>query len=123
MIQSILINKISGKCKDVCRCLKEFVGICRNALKLVKNSSELYIIKQKRKIKKMNGTAQTHYSNNISVFLFGVILNLLAVIDYSSLIDYSVKAIVGGLIWLAFKIIGEYLTVRMNKKAKEGEGK
>lgn len=63
-------------------------------------------------------TEATHSHNNISVFLFGAILNILAAVDYTSLIDYSVKAIIGGLIWLGFKIVGEIITGRMNNKSK-----
>jgi hypothetical protein len=69
----------------------------------------------------MNGTAQVQNSNNISVFLFGAILNVLAAVDYTSLIDYGVKAILGGVIWLAFKIIGEYMAARIARKVKESE--
>lgn len=70
----------------------------------------------------MNGATTTDTSNNISVFLFGAILNILAAVDYASLLDYSVKAIVGGLIWLGFKILGEMLSRRMKQKSKEEDG-
>lgn len=55
--------------------------------------------------------------SNVSVFLLGVLLNLMAAIDYSSLFDYGLKAMVGGMIWLGFKLLGEYITKRMERKA------
>ena len=67
----------------------------------------------------MNATTGTHQTNNFSVFLLGAILNVLAAVDYASLLDYSVKAIAGGLIWLAFKLLGDYITKRMNKGKTE----
>jgi len=54
--------------------------------------------------------------SNISVFLLGVSLNLLAAIDFTSLLDYGLKALLGGLIWLGFKLLGEYFTSKMRKK-------
>lgn len=68
----------------------------------------------------MNTTPQS--SNNFSVFLLGAILNILAAVDYASLIDYSLKAIAGGLIWLAFKIAGEIITERVKNKLKKEQG-
>jgi hypothetical protein len=62
----------------------------------------------------MNGQPQT-ISNN-SVFILGAIINTLAVVDMNGLIDYSVKAIVGGCIWLAFKILADFVSTKMNRK-------
>jgi hypothetical protein len=42
-----------------------------------------------------------------SVFLTGCIL--LANLDFSGLLDYAVKATIGGAIWLAFKMTADYL--------------
>ena len=53
--------------------------------------------------------------SNVSVFLLGVVLNLMAVVDYASLFDYGLKAILGGTIWLGFKLLGEYAARRMDK--------
>ena len=61
-------------------------------------------------------------NNNLSVFLLGAILNILATVDYVSLIDYSLKAIIGGAIWLLFKIAAEYFTKKINGK-HSGEDK
>ena len=41
---------------------------------------------------------------------------LFANMDYSSLADYAIKAVVGGAIWMAFKIGAEYFIERMKKK-------
>lgn len=62
----------------------------------------------------MNGQPQP--ISNASVFVLGAIINTLAVVDMNGLVDYSVKAIVGGCIWLGFKILSDYLSNRMSKK-------
>ncbi len=54
--------------------------------------------------------------SNVSVFLLGVVLNLMAAIDYASLLDYGLKAILGGLIWLGFKLLGEYIARKKQTK-------
>lgn len=59
----------------------------------------------------MNG-----HQSNISVFMLGAILNTLAVVDMNGLVDYSVKAILGGVIWLSFKILADYIGTKMNAK-------
>ena len=41
---------------------------------------------------------------------------LFANIDYSGLTDYAVKAIVGGAIWMAFKVGAEYISEKLKKK-------
>ena len=40
-------------------------------------------------------------------FLFGAIFNLLGNVNLSFFLDYALQAIVGGIICLAFKIIGD----------------
>lgn len=54
--------------------------------------------------------------NNVSVFLLGVSLNLLAAIDFTSLVDYGLKAFLGGVIWLGFKLLGDYIAQRLRKR-------
>ena len=51
-------------------------------------------------------TAQTtsHFSN---VLLTGTIL--LANVDVTGLVDYGLKALLGGAIWLGYKITADYL--------------
>ncbi|NLR82250.1 hypothetical protein [Chitinophaga eiseniae] len=53
-----------------------------------------------------------HFSN---VLLTGTLL--LANIDVSGLVDYGLKALVGGGIWLGFKIAADYL----DRKRKAGQ--
>lgn len=52
--------------------------------------------------------------HNSSLFLTGTIL--LANMDYSSLMDYAVKAFIGGAIWMGFKIAGDYISEKTRKK-------
>jgi hypothetical protein len=53
---------------------------------------------------------QNHGMGNGIAFLFGAIFNLLANVNLSFFIDYALQAIVGGIICLAFKIIGDVLS-------------
>jgi hypothetical protein len=57
---------------------------------------------------------QSGSDNSSNMFLTGTIL--LANMDYSGLMDYAVKALIGGAIWMGFKIAGELLGERMKKK-------
>lgn len=57
-------------------------------------------------------------ASNTVVFLFGAIFNILANTDYGSLADYALKAVIGGVIWLLFKIIGDYISARLSAKDK-----
>jgi hypothetical protein len=52
--------------------------------------------------------------NSSNLFLTGTIL--LANIDYSGLMDYAVKALIGGVIWMGFKVAGDYISEKMKKK-------
>ena len=57
---------------------------------------------------------QTITDNNSSnLFLTGAIF--LANFDFGSLLDYSVKAFVGGAIWMAFRLGSDYLSNKMKK--------
>ncbi|MFZ5553562.1 MAG: hypothetical protein ACOZCO_10625 [Bacteroidota bacterium] len=56
-------------------------------------------------------TQKTNDSGS-QLFLTGTIL--FANLDYSGLLDYALKAIIGGAIWMGFKMAGDYL----NKKKK-----
>ena len=56
---------------------------------------------------------QTH-DNSSNLFLTGTIV--LANMDYSGLMDYAVKALIGGAIWMCFKIAGDFFSERMKKK-------
>lgn len=41
---------------------------------------------------------------------------LLANIDMTGLFEYALKALTGGAIWLAFKLVGEYIQRRRKRK-------
>ena len=60
---------------------------------------------------KVNQNSNDSISN---MYLTGTIL--LANIDYTGLADYAVKAIVGGVIWMVFKVAGDYISERITKK-------
>lgn len=47
-------------------------------------------------------------------FLTGAIL--FANLDYSGLADYALKAVVGGAIWMTFKLAGDYFSNRIKKR-------
>jgi len=62
----------------------------------------------------MEKTQSTDTNNSSSLFLTGTIL--LANMDYTDLMDYAIKALVGGAIWMAYKIAGDFFSNRMSKK-------
>jgi len=53
----------------------------------------------------------------VQLFLPSTIL--LANIDYSGLLDYSLKAVLGGVIWLVFKFTSDYLDRKNIQKIKK----
>lgn len=55
---------------------------------------------------------KTTSDSSSQLFLTGTIL--CANLDYAGLLDYALKAIIGGMIWMGFKMAGDYL----NKKTK-----
>lgn len=57
---------------------------------------------------------QSSTDSSSNMFLTGTIL--LANLDYSGLADYAIKALVGGVIWMAFKVAGDYISERLKKK-------
>ncbi len=57
---------------------------------------------------------QTTSDSTSNMFLTGTIL--LANLDYSGLADYALKALVGGVIWMTAKVVGDYLSERLKKK-------
>jgi hypothetical protein len=63
---------------------------------------------------------KTHSTDPSSgIFLTGTIL--LANIDYSGLADYAVKALIGGGIWMLYRIAGEYLGQRLMRRKDKDE--
>jgi hypothetical protein len=47
---------------------------------------------------------------NWIAFVFGAVFNLLGNVNLTFLIDYALQAVVGGIICLAFKILGDVLS-------------
>lgn len=48
-----------------------------------------------------------------NILLTGTIL--LANFDFTSLLDYAVKAVVGGAIWMGFQLANDYFRKKINK--------
>lgn len=57
-----------------------------------------------------------HGMGNGIAFLFGAVFNLLGNINLSFLLDYSLQAIVGGIICLAFKVLADVLSPLWQKQ-------
>ncbi|HSZ71415.1 MAG TPA: hypothetical protein VK750_01985 [Cytophagaceae bacterium] len=68
----------------------------------------------------MNPTPHYSSDSNTTIFLLGAILNLLASTEWGDLIDYSIKALIGGVIWLIFKVISNYLSHKLTGKKGDG---
>lgn len=67
-------------------------------------------------------TETTAYQGAINnVFLPGTIL--LANIDVTGLFEYALKAGIGGMIWLGFKLAGEYLEQKRKREENQDVGK
>lgn len=71
---------------------------------LIKTKNEMSEIKQNHQ--PQDGTSNMLLTASI----------LFANIDYSGLTDYAVKAIVGGAIWMAFKVCAEYISEKLKKR-------
>ena len=65
-------------------------------------------------MKYFQGIVQDNIS---SMFLYLAIL--LANIDYKGLLDYCLKAMLGGLILFAYKIVGEHYILKIRKAHKD----
>jgi hypothetical protein len=61
-------------------------------------------------------TNSAHTDSTSHTFLTGAIL--FANLDYSGLGAYAIKAAIGGAIWMAFKLAGDYLSERIIKTKK-----
>ena len=66
----------------------------------------------------MEKTQTSTDTSSSSLFLTGTIL--LANMDYNGLMDYAIKALIGGATWMAYKIAGDILSNRIggNKNNK-----
>jgi hypothetical protein len=56
----------------------------------------------------------TYPDKSSNLFLTGAIL--FANLDFPSLEEYAIKAVIGGVIWMVFKIAGEYFTEKIKNK-------
>lgn len=57
-------------------------------------------------------------SDNVSnLFLYGAIM--FANIDYIGIVDYVVKAILGGAVWFGFKLLQDHYSVRVKENARQ----
>lgn len=52
-----------------------------------------------------------------NVFLTGVVL--LANFDLAGLMDYGLKALIGGAVWLGYKLAADYLAEKKKQKTNE----
>lgn len=53
---------------------------------------------------------KTHIDSSSHLFLTGAIL--FANLDYTGLLEYAMKAVIGGAIWMGFKLAGDYFASR-----------
>jgi hypothetical protein len=60
----------------------------------------------------------SHGQSNGIIFLLGAIFNILANTDFSNLFDYTLKALIGGFVWLLYKLIADYMASRSRSKSK-----
>ena len=53
-------------------------------------------------------------SSNTNIFLTGAVI--LANFDYSGMWEYAVKAAIGGVVWMGFKLAADYLSSKINRR-------
>ena len=62
--------------------------------------------------------------NNFSGMVLVTILHLIALVNFSGLLDYAAKAVVASVIWLVFKMIGDVISEKLSiRKAERRKGK
>lgn len=59
-------------------------------------------------------TTTTATDSTSQAFLTGTIL--FANLDYSALEAYALKAVIGGAIWMVFKLAGDYLSAKLLRR-------
>jgi hypothetical protein len=59
------------------------------------------------------GQTDSHFS---SILLTGTIL--LANVDVNGLVDYGLKAVLGGAIWLGYKVVADYMEKKRHRNSK-----
>jgi hypothetical protein len=63
---------------------------------------------------KMETKTSAHETSSSSILLTGCIF--LANLDFTGLLDYAVKAAIGGAIWLGYKLTADYIERKRNKQ-------
>jgi hypothetical protein len=58
----------------------------------------------------------TTQDSSTNIFLTGAIL--FANMDYSGLGDYALKAAIGGLVWMAFKLTADFIGEKIKNRGK-----
>ena len=58
----------------------------------------------------MTNRATVQTGRNSNLFLTGAIL--LANLDFTSIEEYAIKAIIGGAVWMGFKLVGDYMNAK-----------
>jgi hypothetical protein len=80
----------------------------------VKPLSDLCFIKQSKTTTMEIKTNNMQADSNSNLLLTGVIL--FANMDYSSFLDYGIKAMIGGFIWMGFKLTADYFSEKLKGK-------
>ncbi|MEI9909773.1 MAG: hypothetical protein WDO71_08905 [Bacteroidota bacterium] len=62
----------------------------------------------------MDKPIHSDQSTSSNIFLTGIIL--LANVDFNGLIEYAIKALIGGGIWLGYKVAADFIERRKQKK-------
>ncbi|MDQ3073829.1 MAG: hypothetical protein M3Q97_11270 [Bacteroidota bacterium] len=57
--------------------------------------------------------------SNLYVFFIGAIFNVMADPSISGLEDYAIKATIGGIIWLLFKVIADWISQKLKVKQND----
>jgi hypothetical protein len=62
----------------------------------------------------MDNKSHSESTSGSNVFLTGCIL--LANLDFAGLMDYAVKALIGGAIWLGYKVTADFIERKRSEK-------
>ena len=65
----------------------------------------------------------TALSNSWTALVFGAIFNLLAASPYETLIEFSIKTVIGGAIWFAFQLLADHYKNKNTKQEKNEHNK
>ena len=60
-------------------------------------------------------------SNTWTAFVFGAVFNVLSAQVDETLIAFTIKTVIGGVIWLTFQLVADYYKNRNAVKKKEDE--